>query len=302
MSSHKAHEISTTVGCPSGQAPTLQRTNAYSSNIQIILLSILLAIVVIYFIYIRFIASSLSDTVFVRYAEFFTKAYGNITITFIIGLLAWTLVSEFVTDIISPIVEAALPDYGSWYNDILLKTYYSTTNSSGLTQPETVNVLMKPGPFLITFISFIISVILVFFVAEIIYRISEIPFIGLITKYIAYITIFGLILFFLIWSILDRDTINQVTVCSPVNSPVNVNVNTNQQVNNNNLITTAAAFTNNLTNGPTTAATNNIIQTAEAFVNNVAGLTPTINGPPTFLKSMPTRDQKPPITSMIYQP
>ena len=277
MSNHHQQEIKITTGCPAGTIPMLQRTNAYSNNVQIILLSILLSAMVLYFIYAKFLVGS-SDTLFVRYKDFFTRAYGNITITFIIGLLAWTLVSEFVTDIIQPLVEASVPDYNSWYSNVVLKTYYQT-NDNG--QPETVNVLMKPGPFLITLISFIISVIIVFIFAEIIYKISEIPFISFITKYIAYITVFGLVTFFLVWSVIDKNTINEATVCSvPLSGNAlrqNNNRQTNQQTNQQMLETTATAFANSIS--------------------------PSIS-PSTFLTQIPTREQRSAMTNepIIYTP
>ena len=281
--SHRAQAIKTTIGCPEGQAPMLQRVNSYANNIQIIALSFLLAIIVLYFLYIRFFASSVTDTLFVRYKEFFSKAYGNITITFVIGLLAWSLVSEFVTDIVEPLVQASVPDYTNWYNNIVLKTYYQTGPNQ---QPETVNILMKPGPFLITFISFIISIILVFFVAEIIYKMSEVPLISIFSKYIAYIVVFGLVLFFLIWTVLDKDSVNQVEVCRPITSVTSVTsgpaqalrINQNQDINS--LITTAATFANSI----------------QTQTQTHPSMTPT-----TFLTQMPTREQKPQLTTAPYQ-
>ena len=259
--SKKAQEIKTSVGCPEGQVPTLKRTNVYSNNLQIIFLSILLTIIVIYFIYIRFFAVNVTDTLFMRYKEFFTRAYGNITITFVIGLLAWSLVSEFVTDIIQPLVQASVPDYIGWYEPIVLKTYNQTSSDGS---PETIKVLMNPGPFLITFMSFIISIILVFFIAEIMYKLSEVPFLGIISKYISFLTVFGLVLFFLIWSILDRNSINQVEVCTKVNTINTLSTNTlhntlhntlstnlKSQNNLDNLVTTAATFANQLMNRTT---------------------------------------------------
>jgi len=217
MSKKHQSELKTTVGCPVNEIPVLQQT--YSNNVQIISLSVLLALIICYFIYIRFFAETVLDTVFMRYKTFFTQAYGNITVTFIIGLLAWSLVSEFVTDIIQPLVQASFPDYGLWYNPVVLKTYNQLSNTG---QPETIDVLMKPGSFLIILISFIVSLVIVFIFAEIIYHLSTYPILTNIGKYFAYIIILGLVILFLVWTIIAQNNI--VPICQPITSPQPANI------------------------------------------------------------------------------
>jgi large-conductance mechanosensitive channel len=132
-----------------------------------------------------------------RFTDWFTKVGKSINSASVLAILAAGVVIGFNGLIMTPLITTIFPD----------KTIYQNITIPGQ------NVIINPGQFFIALIGFILSLILFFFVAEIIYIIKEKAEKSL--SIILIILLFGFLTFMLIWNAIETDKILKQPDCIP---------------------------------------------------------------------------------------
>jgi large-conductance mechanosensitive channel len=151
--------------------------------------------------------------------KFYDTTNTKITSAVVIGILVFGVIVSFNTNIVTPFIQAMIPNY-NWNRSITLRSY-NTTDSSG--RPVRINVEMYPSLFIQSIIAFFITLLVVFSIAEISTMISNTflrNYINTIFKFSSMI----LLLLLLIWNIYERFNLTDVMVCKVPNEKVDFKV------------------------------------------------------------------------------
>ena len=141
-------------------------------------------IMVSFFIYIYYV----KPDYFQKTSKYFNSSF---SIAFVVSLLVWQIVTSFITNIMNPLVQASIPEY-NWKKEIVLRSYK--------VEGGTINVVMDPGDFVLTFISFFIIIILLFIIVEISRGVINYLSIHHFINYFIYFVFTGLVLGIVIWN------------------------------------------------------------------------------------------------------
>jgi len=196
--------------CPKNQTKVLSSSEVSKSlDISIGIISVILIILFIYYLYLFLRPKKEFNTsVFSRFSKFFDTTYSKITIVVVISFVVFGFLTALQTTIITPLVEASIPNL-SLRKGFPLRTYNEETKDGTI---ETT-VEMYPGRFLQFIFSFIITLCIIFIIYECCYQLSHFDFIKNNAGTFFKIVIIVLLLSLLIWNIYERTQQKDTLVC-----------------------------------------------------------------------------------------
>lgn len=168
--------------------------------IVIISLIVLLLLVIVVWIYMRTKSNKnyYKSTVFHRFEEFSKLSVSKFTLTLVMAYLVAAIVFGFNKSIMIPIVQSILPSEDIW--------------GQGVSLPR--GAVMYPGLFFILVVSFFLSMMVVFILAELIYQMVKLLTRGgeKMTKIVGVCVLVGLLLGLMIWNVYDLKNSGEVHV------------------------------------------------------------------------------------------
>ena len=129
------------------------------------------------------------SSIFSRFEKFGEFSFSKISIVLIVAFLVSEVISGFNRAIMLPVVQVMFPDQSIWAHAVDLGR----------------GAYMYPGLFLQALMSFILSIIIIFMIAEMVYQITSISNAKTkkIIKYVFIIIGVSLILGLIVWNIVD---------------------------------------------------------------------------------------------------
>lgn len=162
--------------------------------ISLILIIGVSVMILFYFIYITFISKNKESNIINRFNEFYGMSLSQLSIGLIIAFLISDVISSFNTYIMNPIVLSVFPAENIW--------------SAAVNIPR--DKAIYPGVFFQSFVSFVLSIFVLFILAEIFNRLFYIIkyfipnlTIGIFVKYIFYSIIFFIFVGLTVWNSIE---------------------------------------------------------------------------------------------------
>lgn len=171
--------------------------------IVIITLIVIFIIVILAWIYIKYtyITKKYKNTLFYRFEEFSKLSVSKLTMTMVIGFLVAAIVNGFNKSIMIPIVQSLFPSEDIW--------------GKGVSLPR--GAVMYPGLFFLIVISFFLSLIVVFMIAEMVYQVLKM--LSMVeekyAKIVGVVIFVGLLIGLMVWNIVDlknTGVVGEVTI------------------------------------------------------------------------------------------
>lgn len=186
--------------CPEG---TIKKELDYASLIGIFVITIITVMFIFYYLLFKYQKNYEFRTngkfvlknkkspeytnLYERLREFLDGSMNRFTMELLIAILASSVIQSFNGWIINPLIDISIPD-----KNLLINGYYIGRNT-----------YIYPGQFLLSFLGFIISIMVFFVLLEIVYQISWYKTLSKILKYSFMFLIAGMIIALLIWNIQD---------------------------------------------------------------------------------------------------